>query len=120
MMASQRALRELNTSPRAMRSPSLSSDVRSTRSAATPAVPEANPLPTFVAIAEASQLVSSEVDDSVNVKDQALLLLNSFLDHILYTILSTAKSIQLARLRDAVPVVLKPRLGKAALGAADE
>lgn len=112
--------REVPTSPGAMRSPSLSSDVPSTRSVATAAMPEANPPPSFVATAEASQLVSSEVDDIVNVKEQALVLLNSFLDHILYSILSTAKSVQLARLRDAVPVVLKPRLGKAALGAADE
>ena len=107
-------------STRAMRSPSLSSDVPSTLSAATPALPEANPPPSFVASAEASQLVSSEVGQTVNVKSQALVLLNSFLDHILYNILSTAKSIQLARLREAVPVVLKPRLGKAALEAADE
>ena len=107
-------------STRAMRSPSLSSDVPSTLSAATPALPEANPPPSFVASAEASQLVSSEVGQTVNVKSQALVLLNSFLDHILYNILSTAKSIQLSRLREAVPVVLKPRLGKAALEAADE
>ena len=107
-------------STRAMRSPSLSSDVPSTLSAATPALPEANPPPSFVASAEASQLVSSEVGQTINVKSQALVLLNSFLDHILYNILSTAKSIQLARLREAVPVVLKPRLGKAALEAADE
>jgi hypothetical protein len=119
-MASQRALRELNTSPRAMRSPSLSSDVPSTRSAAPPALPEAVPSPAFVAGAEASQLVSSEVDDSVNVKEQALALLNSFLDQILFNIISTARSVQLGRLRDAVPLVLKPRLGKAALNAADE
>lgn len=119
-MAAQRGLRELATSPRAMRSPSLSSDVPSTRSAAAPALPEANPPPSFVASAEASQLVSAELDESVSVKEQALLLLNSFLDHILYNILSTAKSIQLGRLRNAVPIVLKPRLGKAALGAADE
>lgn len=103
-----------------MRSPSLSSDVPSTRSAARPAIPEAVPSPAFVASAEASQLVSSEVDDSVSVKEQALALLNSFLDQILYNFISTARSVQLGRLRDAVPVVLKPRLGKAALNAADE
>lgn len=119
-MATQRTLRELPTSPKAMRSPSLSSDVPSTRSAATAALPEVNPPPSFVATAEASQLVSSEIEDTVNVTEQALVLLNSFLDHILYNILSTAKSNQLARLRSAVPVVLKPRLGKAALAAADE
>jgi hypothetical protein len=119
-MASQKALRELNTSPRAMRSPSLSSDVPSIRSAAPPALPEAVPSPAFVASAEASQLVSSEVDDSVNVKEQALALLNSFLDQILFNIISAARSVQLGRLRDAVPLVLKPRLGKAALNAADE
>jgi hypothetical protein len=110
----------MSTSPRAMRSPSLSSDVPSTRSAATKALPEASPPPSFVATAEASNLVSSEVEDTVDVKEEALVLLNSFLDHILYNILATAKSIQLTQLRDAVPLVLKPRLGKAALGAAEE
>jgi len=50
----------------------------------------------------------------------ALSLLNGFLDNILYNILASSKSTQLARIRSAMVDVLKPRLAKEALSAAEE
>jgi hypothetical protein len=80
-----------------------------------------NPEPAYVAISAASQLISSELEtDAVTVSASALTQLNNFLDHILFNILLTAKSTKLSVLKPAIHSVLKPKLGKAALLAADE
>lgn len=80
-----------------------------------------NPEPAYVAISAASQLVSSELEtDGVTISAPALAQLNSFLDHILFNIFLTAKSTKLPLLKPAIHSVLKPKLGKAALSAADE
>lgn len=50
----------------------------------------------------------------------SLVLLNGFLDNLLFNILSAAKSTQLARIRSAISEVLKPRLAKEMISAADE
>lgn len=105
------------------RSSSFSSDGRSnsTRSASTAhTVPRAGLSPAYIAQAEASDLLSSELDRKVWVTLPALTLLNEFLDHVLYSILSISHSVSLGQLKTAVPVVLKPRLGKAALRVAEE
>jgi hypothetical protein len=80
-----------------------------------------NPEPAYIAISAASQLVSSELEtDGVTVSASALTQLNNFLDHILFNILLAAKSTKLSVLKPAIQSVLKPKLGKAALQAADE
>lgn len=106
-----------------LRSASFSSDVMSssTRSTgAAPIVPHANPPPAYVAASEASDLISIELGRKVHIAPAALTLLNEFLDHVLYSILCTSHSVSLGQLKAAVPVVLKPRLGKSALKVAEE
>lgn len=54
------------------------------------------------------------------VTPASLVLLNGFLDNLLFNILSAAKSTQLTRIRSAISEVLKPRLAKEMVSAADE
>lgn len=106
-----------------VRSSSFSSDVMSSsaKSAGTAhTVPHANPPPAYIAQTEASDLISAELDRAVLVSLPALTLLNEFLDHVLYSIISVSHSVSLGQLKAAVPAVLKPRLGKAALRVAEE
>ena len=80
-----------------------------------------NPEPAYIAVSAASQLISSELEtDGVTISASALTQLNSFLDHILFNILLAAKSTRLSLVKPATQSVLKPKLGKAALAAADE
>ena len=108
-------------SPRGLRSPSSSSDIMSAsgRSLAG-GVPAASPRPLYVAQTAAETLTSAEIDRSVVVTEAALDLVNGFLDQTLYSLLSVSKSTSLGAIRAAVPKLLKPRLGQAALSAGDE
>lgn len=54
------------------------------------------------------------------VAPNALLLLNAFLDQLLYSILVASRSTSIAALRPAVTEVLKPRLAKDAIASANE
>ncbi len=83
-------------------------------------VPAANPRPLFVAQSAAETLASAELDMPVVVNEAALDLVNSFLDQTLYSLLSLSKSTSIGSIRLAVPKLLKPRLGQAALRAGDE
>lgn len=98
--------------------------------------PPVNPPPSFIASSAAAQIittdqefntadfVTSEEDNGANasalVTPEALSALNGFLDHLLYNILATAKSTQLACIRPAIADVLKPRLAKEVVSAADD
>ncbi|GIC90610.1 uncharacterized protein Aud_007048 [Aspergillus udagawae] len=98
--------------------------------------PPVNPPPSFIAPSAAAQIitadqefntadfVTSEEDNGANasalVTPEALSALNGFLDHLLYNILATAKSTQLACIRPAIADVLKPRLAKEVVSAADD
>jgi len=83
--------------------------------------PTVSPDPVYISSSAASQWVSAELDDDdLSVSEAALSLLNSFLDQVLFSFLSTARSTRLPRLRQAIPEVLKPRLGKEAMASADE
>ncbi|KAI9039935.1 uncharacterized protein KD926_008921 [Aspergillus affinis] len=98
--------------------------------------PAVNPAPCFIASSAAAQIVTADqefnaadfVDDeednaspaSALVTPEALSALNGFLDHLLYNILASSKSTQLACIRPAVAEVLKPRLAKEVVSAADE
>ncbi|KAK5957790.1 hypothetical protein OHC33_000979 [Knufia fluminis] len=111
------------TQMRPVRSSSFSSDVmsNSAKSAGTAhTVPYANPPPAYIAQTEASDLITAELDRRVLVSQPALALLNEFLDHVLYSLISISHSVSLGQLKAAVPAVLKPRLGKAALRVAEE
>ena len=96
-----------------------------------------NPAPAYVAPFGASQVVSEdqsskrrpssdeEEDEKPNKDDvqfsvQALALVNAFLDQLLYSFLSTARSTSLLALRPAVTEVLKHRLAREAIASAEE
>ncbi|GES60971.1 hypothetical protein ATEIFO6365_0006043200 [Aspergillus terreus] len=117
------------------RSTSMSSDSQLPRiHLLTP--PPVNPPPSFIAPSAASQIITADqefntadfvaADDndgasaSAIVTPQALTALNGFLDHLLFNILATAKSTQLTSIRPALAEVLKPRLAKEVVTAADE
>lgn len=59
-------------------------------------------------------------NDEAKFSPQALALINSFLDQLLYSFLSTARSTSLHALRPAVTEVLRQRLAKEAVANADE
>ncbi|KAF7116699.1 hypothetical protein CNMCM5793_005191 [Aspergillus hiratsukae] len=98
--------------------------------------PPVNPPPSFIASSAAAQIitadqefntadfVTSEEDNGANasalVTPEALSALNGFLDHLLYNILAAAKSTQLQCIRPAIAEVLKPRLAREVVSAADD
>lgn len=98
-------------------------------------LPPAKPPPSFIASSSAAQIITTdqefntadfvpeEADDSdarAMITPEALSALNGFLDHLLFNILAAAKSTQLTCIRPAVADVLKPRLAKEVVSAADE
>jgi hypothetical protein len=83
-------------------------------------LPQANPPPAYIAQSAAEHLTSTELDRPVIVSENALELVNGFLDQVLYNILSLSKSTNLDALRQTVPRLLRPRLGQAAISAAEE
>ena len=104
-----------------MKSTSIYSDANSTSARSVAAsIPVAHPLPAYIASTPASQLITSELEEQVAVSHAALALVNNFLDQVLFNILASAQSTTLSQLRTAIPIVLKPRLGKAALKIADD
>ncbi|XPS69245.1 D-lactate dehydrogenase (cytochrome) [Ascochyta lentis] len=121
-------------SRRSSRALSFSSDRPSVAGSVTFQMPTTvRPLPAYIAASVASQMVTdnhnaqlrhadSEYEDLENAifSDQALSLLNGFLDHLLFAFLSTARSPSLAAIRPAISDVLKPRLAREAAEAADE
>ncbi|KAF4534715.1 uncharacterized protein LTHEOB_2690 [Lasiodiplodia theobromae] len=130
-------------SPRSSRAPSISSDhlstTGSTSTVAAVYVPASafQPPPAYVAVSAASQIVTDhqnatlldqltkeEADnvpaESARFSEQALALLNGFLDSLLFSILATGRSRSLMAIRPAVQEVLKPKLAREALKAADE
>ncbi|CAO2655548.1 Nn.00g043510.m01.CDS01 [Neocucurbitaria sp. VM-36] len=121
-------------SARSSRAPSLSSDRPSIASSVTFQMPATvRPPPAYIAASVASQTVtdhhnaqlrqddadSDELETAV-FSEQALALLNAFLDHLLFAFLSTARSPSLTAVRPAIAEVLKPRLAREAMEAADE
>ncbi|KAF3013552.1 hypothetical protein E8E14_010275 [Neopestalotiopsis sp. 37M] len=90
----------------------------------------------FIAASAASQIVTSDCDsqseawfdqfgiepssETAMVTVSALQLANNFIDQLLFNIIGVAGSTSLAALRPAVSEVLKPKLAKDAISAADE
>ncbi|KAJ5448810.1 hypothetical protein N7445_003631 [Penicillium cf. griseofulvum] len=98
--------------------------------------PSVTPSPAFISPSAASDIISA--DQEFNAADfvaedeetgagatalvtpAALSLLNGFLDNLLFNILASSKSTQLASIRPAMADVLKPRLAKEVVSAAEE
>lgn len=125
------------TSPRSSRAASFSSDKPSAAGSTSVQIPtNVRPPPAYIAASVASQIVTDyhnaqlreEFDfneDSpflINAlfSDEALNLLNTFLDHLLFSFLSTARSPSLTTIRPAITDVLRPRLAREAMATADE
>ncbi|KAH5102753.1 hypothetical protein HBI37_219180 [Parastagonospora nodorum] len=121
-------------SSRSSRAPSFSSDRPSAASSITFQMPTTvRPAPAYIAASVASQIVTDhhnaqlrEEDDDADelenaiFSEQALSLLNAFLDHLLFAFLSSARSPSLTAVRPAISDVLKPRLAREATESADE
>ncbi|KAJ4324316.1 hypothetical protein N0V94_001374 [Neodidymelliopsis sp. IMI 364377] len=121
-------------SRRSSRAPSFSSDRPSVTGSVTFQMPTTvRPSPAYIAASVASQMVTDnhnaqlrqddfdyeELENAI-FSEQALSLLNAFLDHLLFAFLSTARSPSLTAIRPAISEVLKPRLAREAAEAADE
>ncbi|KAF7577992.1 hypothetical protein PtrSN002B_009515 [Pyrenophora tritici-repentis] len=122
-------------SPRPCRSASFSSDkAPSLASSLGFQMPTTvRPSPAYIAASVASQTVTDhhnaqmreedvDADELQNAifSEPALALLNAFLDHLLFAFLTSARSPSLAAIRPAISDVLKPRLAREAMEAADE
>ncbi|KAK5112527.1 hypothetical protein LTR85_011219 [Meristemomyces frigidus] len=130
-------------SPLMSRSPSIASDRYSVVSGLTsnthwPGNPQnVNPPPSYVAPMGAAQVVgehrgerhsrssddeeaASKAKHEVQFSAPALELINAFLDQLLFSFLSTARSTSLHALRPAVTEVLKARLARDAIASAEE
>jgi hypothetical protein len=95
-----------------------------------------NPAPAYIAPSAAARLVTSDHESffrslqndgviapgilTIVVNAGSLALINQFLDFLLYSILSNAKSTALSALRPAVTEILRIRLAKEAVAGADQ
>ncbi|KAJ5393367.1 uncharacterized protein N7487_011008 [Penicillium crustosum] len=98
--------------------------------------PSVTPAPAFISPSAASEIISADQEfnaaDFVTEDEEtgagatalvtpaALSLLNGFLDNLLFNILASSKSTQLACIRPAMADVLKPRLAKEVVASAEE
>ncbi|PYI12300.1 hypothetical protein BO78DRAFT_300541 [Aspergillus sclerotiicarbonarius CBS 121057] len=126
---------ELGRTVSRSRSTSMSSDSQLSRTHLL-APPPVIPAPSYIASSAAAQIITADqefnaadfvADDeghgssaSALVTREAISALNAFLDNLLFNILAAAKSTQLANIRPAVAEVLKPRLAKEMVSAADD
>ncbi|KAF4972752.1 hypothetical protein FZEAL_9534 [Fusarium zealandicum] len=127
------------SSPRGVRSrtQSMSSDRPSTIAHSLMSPPlSVSPAAAFIAASAASQIVTNDHDshadtwydqngiepsgETAQVSLEALRLVNSFLDQLLFNFLSNSRATTLAALRPAVAEILKPKLAKDAVSNADE
>ncbi|KAL9608369.1 MAG: hypothetical protein Q9167_006798 [Letrouitia subvulpina] len=118
------------------RRPSFASDKRSLSTISLTFPPSANPDPAYIGSSAASEIVAgyyqyksqdlgigrpgSPGTINATVSSPALLLVNAFLDQLLFNFLASSRSTSIASLRPAVSEVLKPRLAKEAIASADE
>ena len=95
--------------------------------------PQLVPEPAYIASSAASQIVNSEYvsrgpnwvdeegkDDGLGVSPAALVMVNAFLDQLLFSFLKGARSTSIIALKPAINDILKPRLAKDAIQGADE
>ncbi|KAJ9641052.1 hypothetical protein H2199_005720 [Coniosporium tulheliwenetii] len=114
--------------------PDVKADQWDGRPGTLPLPPDVRPAPAYVSLVAASETAtnyhnaqsrSSHEDEGPKFEiarfaDKALALINFFLDSQLYSILSIARSDSLSAVRPAVSDVLKPKLAREAISAADE
>ena len=126
------------TSPRSSRAASFSSDKPSVAGSTSFQIPSnVRPPPAYIAASVASQIVTDYYNAQLREEfdfnedsspflinalfsDEALNLLNTFLDHLLFSFLSTARSPSLTAIRPAIIDVLRSRLAREAMATADE
>ncbi|KAF1941344.1 hypothetical protein EJ02DRAFT_206463 [Clathrospora elynae] len=116
-------------SARSSRTHSFSSDHSMSRGVTFQMPSTVRPAPAYIAASVASQTVTDhhnahdvdceELQNAV-FSEQALALLNAFLDQLLFAFLAAARSPSLTAIRPAILEVLKPRLAREAMEAADE
>ena len=123
--------------PSRSRTQSISSDRPSTVAHSLMSPPlSVSPEPAFIAASAASQIVTNDHDshaetwydqhgiepsgETAVVSPAALLLVNNFLDQLLFNFLCVSRTTTLSALRPAVSEVLKPKLAKDAINQADE
>lgn len=98
--------------------------------------PSVSPDPAYIAASAASQIVNSDradrglglseevgengTSDTAVVSTGSLVLLNAFLDQLLFSFLASSRSTSIASLRPAILEILKPKLGKEAIDGADD
>ena len=95
--------------------------------------PQLVPEPAYIASSAASQIVNSEYvnrgpnwlddegrDEGLSVAPAALVMVNAFLDQLLFSFLKGARSTSIMALKPAINDILKPRLAKDAIQGADE
>lgn len=122
--------------PQMQHSPNSSGDRNAMSSPSLTSPPSVAPDPVYIAASTASQIITSDhqsqIDDwfdehggrvdaeTAVVSPASLILINAFLDQLLFNILACARSTSILSLRPAVAEVLKPRLAKDAINGADE
>jgi len=124
-------------SPQLQRNYSLSGDrTPSVSGSSLLSPPSISPDPAYIAASAASQIISSDRADrgqewfdgegqradvdTAGISPGSLVLVNAFLDQLLFGFLASSRSTSIASLRPAILDVLKPRLGKEAIDGADE
>ena len=125
-------------SPQLSRTQSRSSDRDLTPSVSGSSLapaPQLPPEPAYIASSAAAHVVNSELvnrgqnwpvgndvdeEDAVAFSQSALALINSFLDQLLFSFLTSSRSTSILSLRPAISEILKPRLAKEAIEGADE
>ncbi|KAF2110663.1 hypothetical protein BDV96DRAFT_527593 [Lophiotrema nucula] len=127
------------SSPRSSRAASFTSDRPSVAGSVTFQMPvSVRPVPAYIAASVASEIVTEHINEqlgndndpesdapaeplaNVLFSEQALRLLNGFLDHLLFAFLSSARSPALTAIRPAITEVLKSRLAREAFVTADD
>ncbi|EER24941.1 hypothetical protein CPC735_015390 [Coccidioides posadasii C735 delta SOWgp] len=117
-------------SSRRNRSSSLSTDYKKIpKTSCLLSPPLVNPQPQYVVSSAVRQVITADHNaattdrfhnERIEITDAALMLLNGFLDNLLFSILLTAKSTKIIAIRPAVSEVLKPRLAREVVSAADD
>ncbi|KMU78698.1 hypothetical protein CISG_01738 [Coccidioides immitis RMSCC 3703] len=112
------------------RSSSLSTDYKKIpKTSCLLSPPLVNPQPQYVVSSAVRQVITADHNaatadrfhnERIDITDAALMLLNGFLDNLLFSILLTAKSTKIIAIRPAVSEVLKPRLAREVVSAADD
>ena len=131
----QEAVEPPTPSPRLSRTYSKSDRPPITSFNTLPAPPHITPEPAYIAASAAAHVVSSglanrgrafatdeelEEETAASVSPSALVLLNNFLDQLLYSFLASSRSTSILSLKPAIAEILKPRLAKEAIDGADE